>query len=145
MGGIKFFTPLALVLSFVLSTFADRITYLDTFSTLETFIDCHDRHIVPEGFYTVGTYNAAQPTSSEITEWTTVVNELSPMAARRAPMFQKLVPAMPFATWAKLFVVHSSWGEYLRRRDSGVQTRTGYLCNSCQSCQRSPVTDANTV
>lgn len=76
MGGIKFLAPLALLLIFVLPTFANPITCLDSFSTLENFIDCHDKHIVPEEFYTECTYRAAQPTLSEIIEWTTVVNEL---------------------------------------------------------------------
>src|SRR5258707_2699259 len=76
MAKFKFLVSLVLILNPIIA-FALDITCISTFTSLETFVDCLDKHTVTEGFYTLETYNAAQPSGpAEITAWTTAVNNM---------------------------------------------------------------------
>jgi len=76
MTKVKFLVSLALILNPVFAL-AINITCISTFTSLETFVDCLDKHTVTEGFYTLETYTTAQPSGpAEIAAWTNAVNSV---------------------------------------------------------------------
>ena len=52
------------------------ITCLTTSTTIENLIDCFNAFTVPSGTYDATTYASAQPTTTELTAWNTVIASL---------------------------------------------------------------------
>jgi hypothetical protein len=77
MTKVKLLASLALVLSLLsVSVFPHHITCLNTFTTLEAFVDCLDKHTVPANFYNDPGYATAQPSGSEAVAWKIAVEKL---------------------------------------------------------------------
>ena len=75
---IKLNLLVSLVLIFIpVFAFAAAIECHIGFSSVEAFVDCLHKYTVLEGFYTLETYTAAQPSGpAEINAWTTAVNNM---------------------------------------------------------------------